>query len=293
MPSNIENANISAIKLGTVDMTKGYIGHEEVYPNTREIQSAAFTDTSTLSDNGGTRIFRVTGETGATYNLTGYGSGSYTLSSSPYDHSISIGSNTSCGGSPRTISTTLAPTGSTVLQGGGSSFSSSFTQSHNGYVSWAPSTITVSGSLTHTNPGSTITTIAGVNYFTPGANFTATLTVSGYQQSPNLSNYVRFTQIQNGGLGGVQQNGTNSSNAAETVNSGSGVLNYSNGSWFSPNYPNAQNINGSYNIDVTLDGITNYSSIRYQLFFGVPLNHNDPCVTSWTGIQTWTGYIYP
>ena len=46
MPSNIENANISALKLGTATVTKGYIGHQEVYPNTREIQSAVFTNTS-------------------------------------------------------------------------------------------------------------------------------------------------------------------------------------------------------------------------------------------------------
>ena len=293
MPSNIQHENISDAKLGIETISKGYIGHNEVYPNTREIQSAAYTSTSTLASGGGTRTFRVTGETGATYNLTGYGSGSYTLNSSPYDHSISIGANTSCGGSARTISTTLVPTGSTVLQGGGSNFPSSFTQSHNGYVSWAPNTITVSGSLTHTNPGSTIVTISGVNYFTPGANFTATLTVSGYQQSPNLSNYVRFIDIQSGGLGGVQQDGSNTTNAAESAQSGSGVLNYSNGAWVSPNYPNAQNINGSYSINVTLGGITNFASIRYRLFNGSGRNTNDPCITSWNGIQVWSGYIYP
>lgn len=292
MPSNIEHENISAIKLGIADVTKGYIGHEEVYPNTREIQSAAYTSTSTLSSDGGTRIFTVTGEVGSTYNLTGYGSGSYTLASSPYDHNISIGANTSCGGSSRTISTTLSPTGSTVLQGGGSSFSSSFTQSHNGYVNWTPS-LSVSGSLTHTNPGSTIVTISGVNYFTPGANFTGTLTISGYQQSPNLSNYVRFTSIQFGGLGGVRQSGSNTDNAAESGMTGSGVLNYNNGTWFSPNYPNAQNLNGNYSINVTLDGIENFASIRFLLFTSSPLNNNDSCATSWNGIRVWTGYTYP
>ena len=76
MPSNIEHANISAIKLGTVDVTAGYIGNEQAYPNTRELQSAAFTSTSNLSRSGGTRYFRVTGETGATYDLSGYGAGS-------------------------------------------------------------------------------------------------------------------------------------------------------------------------------------------------------------------------
>jgi len=292
MPSNIQHENISDAKLGIETISKGYIGHNEVYPNTREIQSAAYTSTSTLGSVGGTRTFRVTGETGATYNLTGYGSGSYTLNSSPYDHSISIGSNASCGGSSRTISTTLSPTGSTVLQGGGSSFSSSFTQNHTGSVNWTPS-LSVSGSLTHTNPGSTIVTISGVNYFTPGANFTATFTVSGYQQSPNLNNYVRFTQIQVGGLGGVRQDGSSTSNANESSHTGSGVLNLSSSGWFSPNYPNPQNLNGNYNVNVTLGGITNYASMRYKLFFAGPLNANDGCVTTWNGIQVWSGYTYP
>lgn len=129
MPSNIQHENISAAKLGIETISKGYIGHEEVYPNTREIQSATFTSTSTLSNTGGTRIFRVTGETGSTYSLTGYGAGSYTLLSSPYDHSISVTSNNDCGDPSRTILTTLTPTGSTLLQGGGSTFASSFTQS--------------------------------------------------------------------------------------------------------------------------------------------------------------------
>ena len=129
MPSNIQHENISAAKLGIEAISKGYIGHNEVYPNTREIQSAAYTNTSALSNSGGTRLFRVTGDIGSTYNLTGFGAGSYSLLSSPYDHSISVTSNNDCGDPSRTILTTLAPTGSTLLQGGGSTFGSSFTQS--------------------------------------------------------------------------------------------------------------------------------------------------------------------
>jgi len=287
IPSGTRKSNIYTQRPISIDFAGG--------SSNLVITSAAYTNTSTLSSSGGTRIFRVSGDIGATYSLSGYGAGSYTLSSSSFDHSISVGANTACGAANRTISTTLTPTSSTVLTGGGSSFSSSFTQSTAGNVSWAPSAITVSGSLTHTNPGSTIVTIGGVNYFTPGANFTATLTVSGYQQSPNRGDYVPFTQIQSGGLGGVQQNGSNTTNAAEGAHSGSGNMSYSNGGWFSGNWPNPKNINGSYSINVTLGGSTNFASIRYLLFAGSPLNayNYDPCVTSWNGIKVWSGYTYP
>tara|TARA_B100001059_G_C17698857_1_gene508946 strand:+ start:183 stop:995 length:813 start_codon:yes stop_codon:yes gene_type:complete len=179
MPSNIEHANISALKLGTVDVTKGYIGHQEVYPNTREIQSAAYTNTSTLSNSGGTRLFRVTGAEGATYNLTGFGAGSYTLASSPYDHSINPGSNNDCGDPSRTILTTLTPLGGTILQGGGSTFASSYTQSagpaenyYNFNVVLQIYTIT-----------SVTTVYNGTLFFTNGSKFR--LAYSGNNNSPS------------------------------------------------------------------------------------------------------------
>ena len=190
MPSNIENANISAIKLGTVDMTKGYIGHEEVYPNTREIQSAAYTNTSTLSSSGGTRLFRVTGDLGTTYNLTGSAAGSYTLASSPYDHSVSVGANTGCSSPARTITTTLTPTGNTVLQGGGSTFSSSFTQSASPNLEQYYN-FNVSVSLTVTT--SVTTTYNGTLFFTNGTVYN--VSYSGNNNSPSS-----FT-ISSGGLG--------------------------------------------------------------------------------------------
>lgn len=191
MPSNIENTNISAIKLGTVDMTKGYIGHEEVYPNTREIQSAAYTDTSNLSVSGGTRVFRVTGQVGSTYDLTGSGAGAYTLSSSPYDHSISVGSNGSSpcySGSTRTITTTLTPTGSTTLQGGGASFSSSYTQNAGTGITELDFNTSPysSASVSITALNNLTTTIGGTTYWADGATFRVTMSVP---QNPSGNNY--------------------------------------------------------------------------------------------------------
>lgn len=167
MPSNIENANISAIKLGTADVIKGYIGHEDVYPNSREIQSGAFTSTSTLSNSGGTKYFRVTGETGATYDLTGSGAGSYILSTSPYDHTISVGANNACGASGRTITTTLLPTGSTILQGGGGSFASSFSQS----AGPSMNNVNATASISATNTNRVTTTVGGSLYWAAGSSW--------------------------------------------------------------------------------------------------------------------------
>lgn len=174
MPSNIEHANISALKLGTATVTKGYIGHEQVYPNTRQITSGVFTDTSNLSYSGGTRVFRVTGEAGSTFNVSasnGSGGGSYTLGSSPEDINISV-SNTGCTGSARTITGTLTPTGSTVLQGGGSTFTSSFNQNAGPGITNHTGTWSISVSEVTKNT----TVIGGTTYYTAGSQWDVTYT---------------------------------------------------------------------------------------------------------------------
>lgn len=170
MPSNIENANISAIKLGTADVVKGYIGHDEVYPNTRTITSAAFTDTSTLSSSGGTRAYRVSGAIGSQYSLTGTNGasspGSQTLSASPTDYSISVGANSSCGSSSRTPTITILPTGSTAL-GGGVSSTSSFTQS--GVSAGTAYSMSMTASIQDLSK--VTTTVGGVVYYAPGSTW--------------------------------------------------------------------------------------------------------------------------
>jgi hypothetical protein len=164
MPSNIEHENISAIKLGIVDMTKGYIGHEEVYPNSREIQSAAFTSTS-LPNTATSNTFRVTGEVGSTYDLSGNLTGSYTLSSSPYDHVQTFATNYRCGYSSDTYSVTLTPTGSTTLQGGGSTFSSSATHA----AGPSDTVVTPTCNISYTNIDYITTTVNGTLYWNSGA----------------------------------------------------------------------------------------------------------------------------
>ena len=174
MPSNIENANISALKLGTVDVTKGYIGHQEVYPNAREISSAAFTDTSTFSNAGGTRTYRVAGAVGAQYTLTGSNGasspGAQTLSTSPTDYSITIGANNTCGSPSRTPTMTIATSAPTVL-GSGVSSTSTFTQS--GRAAGTNYTGTVTATITDLNK--VTTTIYGTTYYAPGSTWTVSV----------------------------------------------------------------------------------------------------------------------
>lgn len=184
MPTHLGHEAITA-KLGHADPNM-YLGHEQIYPNSVTIQSAAYTDTSNLSYAGGTRLFRVTGDLGSTYDLTGSGAGSYTLASSPYDHSVSISANTGCSSPAQTITTTLTPTGNTVLQGGGSTFASSFTQGSSPNISQTYNwNISVSVSVVT----SVTTTYNGVLFFTNGSVFN--ISYSGNNNSP--STFTVFT----------------------------------------------------------------------------------------------------
>lgn len=216
MPSNIENANISALKLGTVDVTKAFIGHENVYPNTREITGAVFTDTSAIANSGGTRTYRVTGDLGSQYTLTGSGGasspGSQTLSTSPTDYSISISGNTSCGASSRTPTMTIVPSGSTVLASGVSS-TSSFTQSAGpSLINYTPThTLSIS-----TNQYPT-TTVNGVLHYATGTQFTITGSCNGAGYKTSFYAYVNAAYgSANGNVGRVFEDGNGAQSFSTT-----------------------------------------------------------------------------
>ena len=59
MPINIQTGPLSALKVGHENVSSSYIGHQQIFPNSTTIQSAEFTDISTLGYNGGTRNFRI------------------------------------------------------------------------------------------------------------------------------------------------------------------------------------------------------------------------------------------
>ena len=165
MPTNLGPEAISAIKAGHADVVAMYAGDIQIFPNEVVLQSAAYTDTSNMSTTGGSRIFRVTGEIGCSYSLSGSLSGSYNLATSPFDHTVTAGYNGSCTASSRSFPVTLTPLGNTTLQGGGSTFTSSFTQGGGPGITY----YTPSGSVTVTNTNYVTTTVSGQLRWAQGA----------------------------------------------------------------------------------------------------------------------------
>ena len=282
IPSGTRKSNIYTQRPISVDFAGG--------SSSLVITSGAYTSTAGVSYFGGTKIFRVTGDIGATYRLRGVftsGNGTYILNSSPFDHSLSVGANTACGAGSRTISTTLTPTGSTVLQGGAAEFVSSSVQAASGNVSftWNPAG---SGSATHTNSPSNITTINGVDHFTPGAQFSFSITVSGVPVNPSTGSYPSWNSVGFGSLEGTKENGSYTTNAAESSISGTGPngIAMNNGVW---QHSGNRNLNGTYTGTVTLGGGTNYKSIRIRLFSGIPsgsLGCANASSASWKAVKT-------
>lgn len=200
MPTNLGPEAISALKAGHANVSAMYVGDTQIFPNEVALQSAAYTDTSTMPGNpGGDRIFRVTGELGATYNLSQSLSGSYVLSTSPFDHTVTAGYNYNCGDPTRSFPVTLTPTGSTVLVGGGSTFTSSFSQT--GRPSGGVVAFTTSISVVNTNY--VTTTYNGNLAWAQGAEWDVTFTWSG-PFSTNVS------VIPNGASGFTPDRGTGS-----------------------------------------------------------------------------------
>jgi hypothetical protein len=175
-----------------------------------------------------------------------------------------------------------------VLTGGGSSFSSSFTQSTAGNVSFAWNPTLSSASITHTNSPNNITNINGVDHFTPGAQFSFSITVSNVPVDPNTGNYPSWSSVGQGSLEGTRESGSYTSNAAESSLSvtAPNSISFINGV-FQPQ--GNRNLNGTYTGTVTLGGITNFKDIRLRLFSGTPsgsLGCANPSNASWQAIET-------
>jgi hypothetical protein len=149
MPINFENAAISDAKLGIEDISKAYLGHQQIYPNGSIISALAFTESSVAYNVGATN-FVVTGTEDAQYTLSGSTgatppSGIQTIPSGGSNtHSVSI-STQGTGTSSRYPRVDVTPVSSTtptafspptlqsydtVLQGGGPAPSYNHTLTH-------------------------------------------------------------------------------------------------------------------------------------------------------------------
>ena len=150
MPINFENAAISDAKLGIEDISKAYLGHQQIYPNGSVISALAFTE-SNVAYNVGSTPFVVTGTEDAQYTLSGSngastpGFGTQTIPSGGSNtHSITIstqGTGTSSrypridvtpvsATTPTTFSPPTLQSYDTVLQDGGPAPSYNHTLTH-------------------------------------------------------------------------------------------------------------------------------------------------------------------
>ena len=146
MPTNLGHDAIPALKVGHENVISAYAGHQQIYPNTTVIQSAAYDSNAAMANTGGTRQFVVTGQIGATYDLTGSLTGSYTQSVNPTNYTVTANNvSGTCNAAATTYTTTLTPTGDTTLQGGGSTFSDAFTRAAGPGTSSYSGSVSVSG----------------------------------------------------------------------------------------------------------------------------------------------------
>jgi len=205
MPTNLGPEAISAVKAGHADVVAMYAGATQIFPNEVVLQSAAYTDTSNMSTTGGSRIFRVTGEIGCSYSLSGSLSGSYNLATSPFDHTVTASNNSQCDSSSRSFPVTLNPLGNTTLQGGGSTFTSTFTQNAGPTTQSYPLT----GSITVTNTNYVTTTVSGQLRWAQGASWDITWSYSGSNVSS--ANLYRFPASGSSGTFGGTLPGSGSS----------------------------------------------------------------------------------
>ena len=177
MPTNLGHEAISALKVGHESVTAAYAGQHQIFPNTTTIQSADYyPNNNTMACSGGTRIWRVIGDIGATYDLTGSLTGSYTQTSGTVDYNVSAGNVCStCDAPASTYLVTLTPTGNTVLQGGGSTFSNSFVRQA------GPTTTnyTATASISATNTNYVTTTVNGSLRWAQGASWSVSWSYSG------------------------------------------------------------------------------------------------------------------
>ena len=123
MPINLFNNPLSSIKLGADDILKGYVGNGQIFPNDTQITAAAFTDAN-IANTGGNTPYVVSGETGASFTLTGSvgataPSGTQVISTSPTTYQIAIGDqSTTCSALQRNSQVVITPQGNTVLDSG-------------------------------------------------------------------------------------------------------------------------------------------------------------------------------
>lgn len=246
MPTNVGSEALSALKVGESTVSKAYIGHNQIFPNSTEItalqmvsaHSANFNTSSTGAFPNGNSSgqgvsggylprINVTGEIGSQFSIVGtsngswangsFSSGIYTLVTSPqgfgFDSAANpgigtIGGNNSCDDPQRNVTFTVTPEGSTVFAGG---VNGTLTLPQDpGPVTnnYTASPLSIDCSLT-TPLASSRTTIGSTVYWVAGASWNITWSFGGtYATSASLNAFGSGT------FGGTLPSGTSGSGTA-------------------------------------------------------------------------------
>ena len=202
MPINLFNNPLASIKLGANDILKGYIGNGQVFPNSTDITAAAF-DNANIANTGGNTPYTVSGETGASFTLTGSSgatapSGTQVLSTSPTTYQIAIGNqSTTCGAGLRYPAVDISTQGSTVFNPTNLQTTDTILQAA------GPSTITnnIGLSISATNTSYQVQNIGGVLKWITGAAWSVTINYTVGSAGQNAVNYVFGTGASQSAVG--------------------------------------------------------------------------------------------
>ena len=246
MPTNVGSEALSALKVGESTVSKAYVGHTQIFPNSTEItalqlvsaHSANFNTSSTGAFPNSTSSapgvsggyiprINVTGEIGSQFSVVGSGggtfangahsSGIYTLVTSPQGFGwdqvanpglASVGSNNSCDNPQRTITFTVSPQGSTTFASGVNGTLTLPQDPGPTTNNYTASPLSISATLT-TPLASSKTTIGNTVYWVQGAAWNISWSFGGtYVTNASLGAFGSGT------FGGTQPSGTSGSGTA-------------------------------------------------------------------------------
>ena len=210
MPLYDQNTKITEVRLGSTEITEIRFGSIAVHPDNVGafvITSAAWTDTSDLANTGGTRTYRVVGQEGSTYTLSGAITGTFTIGATgTRDHTHNPGDNSALGRPARQVSVTITPAGTTILDDNVNA-TSAFTQLAGPPEPALPGNyqITASASPSSGGPGTSVTASVNLGSIPSGWSVDSYLWASANRYwvgSPFPTTVVSPTVVFEGGLVG-------------------------------------------------------------------------------------------
>lgn len=245
MPTNVGSEALSALKVGESTVSKAYVGHNQIFPNSTEItsldlysaNSSNFSGTLTSFPNTGSSgqgvsggylpKITVAGEIGSQFSIVGttaaswasgsFSSGIYTLVTSPQSFGFdtaanpgigTVGSNNNCDDPQRNVTFTVSPEGSTTFASGVNG-TLTLTQAAGPVTNnYTASPLTIDCSLT-TPLASSTTTVGNTVYWVQGASWNITWSFGGTYVSNAFLN-----AFGSGTFGGTLPSGTSGSGTA-------------------------------------------------------------------------------